>query len=251
MALLLIIVFGAVLLWLKMYTNHGQKLELKDYSGIHYQKAAKDASKRSFELIVKDSIHKVGQPGGLILSQNPAGGALVKENRKIYVDITKYNADEISLENLPPLYGTKYDIKSDVLNRIGIKTKVIGQEYDSGSPNHILRVSYEGRVIDGKNGRKKGVKIKKGSTLEFVVSKIEGGQVNVPDLVCSQYGGLNFLLQVYKLQLGSVENVGAITNQEKAYIISQFPTFEEGKMMAMGDKIEIKLQQELPESCKD
>jgi len=180
----------------------------------------------------------VGQPGGLILSQNPAGGALVKENRKIYVDITKYNADEISLENLPPLYGTKYDIKSDVLNRIGIKTKVIGQEYDSGSPNHILRVSYEGRVIDGKNGRKKGVKIKKGSTLEFVVSKIEGGQVNVPDLVCSQYGGLNFLLQVYKLQLGSVENVGAITNQEKAYIISQFPTFEEGKMMAMGDKFQ-------------
>lgn len=251
MAFLLIIVFGAVLLWLKMYTNHGQKLELKDYTGIHYKKAAKDASKRSFELIVKDSLHKVGQPGGLIISQNPSGGALVKENRKIYVDITKYNADEIALESLPTMYGREFTSVTTTLDRIGIKTKEIGKEYDSGTPNHILQVRYEGKIIAGKNGRKKGIKIKKGGTLEFIVSKREGGQVNIPDLVCTEYGGLGFVLDVYNLEIGALEKKGAITNMATATIISQSPTYAEGKMISMGDKIEIVVQQEKPESCED
>jgi len=111
MALLLLVIFGVTLLWLKAYTNHGQKLELDDYVGVHYQKATKDSKKESFELIVKDSIHKVGQPGGLIIAQNPPGGSLVKENRKIYVDITKYNPDEIALESLSAMYGTQYNSK--------------------------------------------------------------------------------------------------------------------------------------------
>ncbi|HUR30412.1 MAG TPA: hypothetical protein VMZ69_03210, partial [Saprospiraceae bacterium] len=33
-------------LWLKMYTHHGQELELPDYTGFQYEDAVKDARKK-------------------------------------------------------------------------------------------------------------------------------------------------------------------------------------------------------------
>jgi len=250
MALLLLLVFGGVLLWLRFYTNHGQKIEMKDYIGINYKEAAKDAKKHSFELIVKDSVHRVGKPGGLIIAQNPQGGSLVKENRKLYVDITKYNADEYDLTELSKMYGREYNNKVKELSYLNINTKIKGHRHDPGTPNHILEVWYDGRMIDGASGRKSGVKIKKGGTLEFVLSKIDGGAVPLPDLVCKQYGQVNFILSIHKLALGGIERAGAITERDKAYIIAQNPPFSEGSTINMGQTIEITIQQEQPESCK-
>lgn len=251
MLLLLLLVFGGVLLWLKVYTNHGQKLELRNYIDKPYKAAAKDAKKRSFELIVKDSVHKVGIPGGMIISQNPPGGAHVKENRKIYVDVTKYNADEIPLSSISILYGQEFQSKKMELNNLDIKTEITGYKHDSGSPDHILEVRYEGRLIEGASAKKKKVMIKKGDTLQFVLSKSDGGQVNVPNLVCQPYGSLNFLLGSYNVRLGSVEHLGAITDIQSAYIVAQKPAFREGAMMNMGESVAVIVQQERPESCDD
>lgn len=249
MALLVIIVLGAVLFWLRLYTNHGQQLELRDYVGMAYKDAAKDADKQTFEMIVKDSIHKVGKPGGIILSQNPPGGSLVKENRKLYVDITKYTADEIALSGLSVMYGRQYSSKVLELEGLDIKSKVRGYEHDAGEPDHILEVWYNNRLIDGESGRKSGVKIKKGDTLEFVLSKTDGGEVQIPDLVCMQYNEVGFLMPYTKVSIGAVEQMGAITNKEKAYVIAQDPPFEKGRKIRMGEKIQITIQQEQPESC--
>lgn len=251
MALLVILIFGGVLLWLKFYTNHGQEKELKDYIGMHIDKATKDAKKLSFEMIVKDSIHKVDQPGGLIIAQNPAGGSKVKENRKIYVDITKYKADEFDLSELSSMYGSEYNNKQKELAYLSINSKIRGERHDPGEPGHILEVWYEGRLIDGESGRKSNVKIERGGTLEFVISKIDGGQIEIPDLVCRQYGQLNFLLQSYKLKLGDVEiSGGAITDQNKAYIIAQEPEAGAGATINMGGQLKITIQQEQPISCQ-
>ena len=72
------------MLWLRIYTNHGQKLELPDYRNMSVEEARIDAQKKSFELIVNDSLFRVGTPGGIILNQNPEAGSKVKENRKVY-----------------------------------------------------------------------------------------------------------------------------------------------------------------------
>ena len=249
MALLVILVLGAVLFWLGIYTNHGQKLELRDYVGMSFKDASKDAKRNSFELIVKDSIHKVGKPGGVILSQNPPGASLVKENRKIYVDITKYTADELDLTSLSPMYGRQYNSKVNELSYLDIKSKVKGYRHDAGEPDHILEVWYNGRLIDGESGRKSNVKIEKGGTLEFVLSKSDGGSVNIPDLVCMPYNQVAFVLSQYKISIGGVEQMGAITDRNKAYIIAQVPAYSPGKTIQMGEKIEITIQQERPESC--
>jgi len=212
-------------MWLKMYTNHGQKLELRDYIGKDYEKAAKHADKHSFELIIKDSIHKVDQPGGRILSQNPSGGSLVKENRKIYVDVTKYVADEYDLEDLSQMYGGRYESKKNELSYLDIESNIKGYKQDPGEAGFILEVWYDGKMIVGENGIKKGTKIKKGGTLDFVLSKKDGGLVQIPELVCKKYSEAVFLLPYHRLDLGRVE-------------------------LAANTTIEITIQQEQPASCK-
>lgn len=250
MLLLVVIVLGGILLWLKSYTNHGQKLELKNYIEQPYKKAAKDADKNSFQLIVKDSVHKVGMPGGIILAQNPPPGALVKEDRKIYVDVTKYNADKIALSNLSTMYGRDYSAKKNELSYLDINTSIKGYRQDPGEADHILEVYYNGKLIEGASGQKKNVEIEKGATLEFVLSKIEGGQVDLPDLVCRRYRQVGWLLQQYKLNIGSIEPHGAITDRNSTYVISQDPPYSEGAVINMGESIHIIIQQEQPESCK-
>ncbi len=250
MAALLAVVFAAVLLWLRVYTNHGQKLELTSYVGQNFEEAASDAKKASFKLIVKDSIHKVGQPGGVILTQNPGAGNKVKENRKIYVDVTKYNPDEILLKNLSILYGRQYTAKVEELNSLEIKSNVKGYRYDIGESDHILEVWYDGRLVDGASGRKSNVKIKKGDTLNFVLSETKGAIVQIPDLVCQQFSTANFILDASQFDLGSVEQVGAITDVNTAYVIGQNPSYEDGRKINTGTLIEITIQQDQPESCK-
>ncbi len=250
MALLLLLVFGGVLTWLKMYTNHGQKLEVHNYIGKSYKKAAKHAKKESFQLIIRDSIHKVGIPGGQIIAQNPTGGSFVKKNRKLYVDVTKYLADEIPLERLPEMYGSSYKSVAEMLKNLDIESNITGYRHDPSSPDHILEVRYNGQLLVGASGKKSKATIKKGGTLDFILSKRDGAEIDLQDFTCRQYKSLGFMLEVLDLKLGAIERVGAITNQNEAWIIAQYPSYSEGKKIIQGESIEVTIQQEQPESCK-
>ena len=88
-ALFLMGIFLIVTLWLRWYTHHGESLLLPDYRDFSIEDARNDAEKKSFELLVADSVFIVGKKGGLILDQNPKGDSKVKQNRKIYVTVTK------------------------------------------------------------------------------------------------------------------------------------------------------------------
>ncbi|MBT8189330.1 MAG: PASTA domain-containing protein [Bacteroidia bacterium] len=250
MLLLVLFVFGGVLLWLRFYTNHGQRLELPDYNGKHIVEATEDAEDRSFQLVVKDSTHRVGVPGGIILSQNPKPGSRVKENRKIYVDVAKYNPDLIALADMRPMYGREYENKRKELASQFINSKIKGRRYDPGEPNHILEVWYEGELIDGNSGRKTGVNIKVGSTLEFIVSSYEGGQVSSTDYSCKTLREAKWIFDQYRLRIGDIERIGVITDMDNAYIIAQDPPHEEGKEIPFGTRINLSVQQEKPERCE-
>ena len=93
-AIFLLLVLGAILFWLSMYTNHGQKLEMPDYVSTHLDDASDDAEDKSFEIIVNDSIHIVGEPGGMIRSQNPLAGA-----RRIQKNIDHQSGHKIPIDS--------------------------------------------------------------------------------------------------------------------------------------------------------
>ncbi len=251
MVAFVVILLLVVLLWLKIYTHHGQKLELPDYREMHVDEAKIDAKKHSFEILVNDSIFKVGVEGGIILNQNPNPGSMVKEMRKVYVDISRYNATTNTLQDLPVMYGREFNGVKRSLSHLEIESEIKSYKYDAGEADHILEVWYNGEQIDGKAGRKNDVEIETGGTMSFVLSKKEGGEIKIPDLTCERLGNAKWKLQISKLKLGRIEKRGLITVPlDSAYIVQQMPSYTDSSSIQMGESINVLIQQEKPDICR-
>ncbi len=248
--LFVIVVITLVNLWLRSYTNHGQKLVLPNYIGENFNDAKTDANDRSFRISIADSVHIVGKPGGEIISQNPNPESTVKENRMIYVTVTKFNADRITVGSLPTLYGTNYESKCKDLSYLNINCSIQGYKHDRGAKDHILEVYYKGKLISSKNGRNNSVEIEKGATLDFVLSKPDGKELPLTDYTCMSLDQARFLMENEGLLLGTISGNGEITDEGSAYIADQSPRAKPGATIIMGELINFRIQQNKPSSCK-
>ena len=251
--LLLIGVFLAICIllgfgWLKIYTNHGQKLVLPDYEKKTLIESEKDAKTKSFKIIVTDSIHDLDYPGGIILSQNPPPNSLVKEKRKIYVTTTKFSPDLILLDDLPGLYGNPYTSMRTLIEGFGLRTKIQDYRFDSGPENTILEVIYKGDVIINREGKKPNFNLEKGGTLNFILAKSSGGVTKAPDLVCSEYATAEFLADSYRLILQVVDDEEITLDQyDGTFVTRQIPS--QGSELLMNDTIKIYLSRSKPSDC--
>ena len=244
-----VIVLLGIFYWLKSYTNHGQQLTLPDYIGDNIVEARKDAEEKSFEIVINDSIHIVGAEGGKILDQNPEGSMKVKENRKIYVTISKYNADLVPVSRFPILYGKNYDRKSrELKNAFELESKILDYKYDPGPPDHILAVIYKGDTIVSDTKRKIDTKIPKGSTLGFILSNQAGGELSVPDLTCKTYEEARFYLDAIGLYISAEFMNADVVDKNSAYIFKQEPSVN-GGTIGRGEGIQIYLTQKRPSNC--
>lgn len=243
------ICFGLTFLWLNSYTRHNQKLELPDYRGTLLDSATEDAARKTFRMHVLDSIYIVGKRGHEVIQQNPPPGSLVKENRTIYVTITKKSVDNVPFSRLPVLYGKDFGRKKrELYQSYQIESEVVGRRFDPGEPDHILEVRYNGKVISDKNGRNEDVLIDVGGTLQFVLSERKGGELSIPDLVCLTYAEAKFIIENSSLELGEIVTTGSITSVDSAYVTGQVPDPGEG-VMYMGDKIRLSLSANKPFNC--
>jgi len=244
-----IIVVVSLLIWLKVYTNHGQELILPDYVNMPLDEVIKNAEKKKFIIVVDDSTHIVGKKGGIILDQNPKPSAKVKENRKIYVTTTKYKADKIKLNDLPSLYGRNFDSKKRELDIMQIKSNIKDYKYDLGEPNYILEAYYKGKLIVSKEGKVDNVEIEKGSTIDFILSKKSGGSMQLPDLRCMTLEQAIFMIESTNLKLGAVRENGVLTDKSYGYVIDQIPAFSSEASITIGSTIEVIISQEKPIDC--
>jgi len=248
---LLYLVLFAVLFWLKSYTNHGQKIQLANYANMPFESAKSEAARQSFELIVNDSTHIVGRPGGIVLDQNPSPGSMVKEKRKVYVTTTKYNPDQIKVKDLPLLYGTDYDQAVADLKSRSLFAEIKAKKYDAGQPNHILEVWYKGnKIIDGDN-IKQSISIEKGAILEFVISDRKGGLFLVPDLACKKLADAQSYMLYSKLSIGEIIEDGDIADPKNSWIVSQTPQSDGLRELPEGSKLHVTISATKPSKCNN
>ena len=250
MVVSLVLVF-LVNLWLKQYTHHGQKLELPNFIELKLADATQLASENKFELIVIDSVHIVGKHGSLILNQNPEAGFHAKEGRKVYVTITKHNADMVNLNVLPELYGNNFERKKKELS-VGfqINSIVVGSVYDIGPEGHIMKVIYGNDTIITRNKKVRNLEIPRGGTLKFILSKQSGGSIEIPDLICQTYDAAKFLLNGYKLRAGQANADANVDDYDEAYVYKQSPAYSRGARVPMGTEFTLFLTQDLPSNCE-
>ncbi len=236
-----LVVFG-ILQWLKHYTNHGQKLEMPSYIDQHISDARDDADDRSFKMIVNDSVHIVGKPGGIIQNQNPKGGSLVKEDRKVYVTTTKYSADVIVLSKpLLPMYGKDYESIRNQLMQKAIASEIRDFVYDPLAPGTILEVWHNNKKISSSNLTLDSYKIERGSRLSFVVSTSDGGTFTIPNVVGLTYSQAEWAIQNSKFKIGQVTPVDSDLEEgdlQSAIIVDQNPKAD-GTQLEGGQTIDL------------
>jgi len=251
MGIFLLLIWLLNSLLLNLYTNHGQKLRLTNFVGQPLFKARKMAASRDYELVILDSVHLIGKPGGYVLNQVPKPNSFVKRGRKVYITISRFKADEILSDNIPNLYGEKYDFKKQEFESLyHIKLMIAETRYDPGPSGHILEASYHGMLLANEENKAKGLSLSKGDTVLVVISVDRGGEIDVPQLRCKTLGEAKLELSAMKIELGNINQEGDIEDQDNAYIIRQEPTYEKGKKIKMGSSVQLTISQTYPDDCE-
>ena len=107
MHLLLMVGVSAVILclvffFLRIYARQGQEYELPDVVGSNIVSVEND-NPLELDVVVMDSIFRPGEEGGIILTQDPKAGTMVKKGRKLYVTMTAYTPEDAVLPELAGL----------------------------------------------------------------------------------------------------------------------------------------------------
>lgn len=220
-----------VLLWLNIYTRHGQARPVPDFYGLTLQEAAKLANKNKLRFEVTDSVYTNTVPKGCIAEQNPKPGYKVKKWRRIILTI---NAIHPEMVEVPDLIGLPKRQAFVLLQTAGL---------EPGQLIYVPDISVDFVLKQMKDGREmmKGDSVEKGSTIDLVLGKgLSNERTPVPDLI-----GLNYE-QARRAVLGASLNLGAyifdntVTNGDdsvRAFVFRQNPEYSEINRLQLGSAV--------------
>lgn len=231
---------------MNVYTRHGSKIAIPNLVNQPIALAEQLSDSKGFSVVINDSIFVVGKPGGVVLSQNPNSGSFAKSGRKIYITVSKFVADMVSVSALPTLYGKSYHLKKKSLEEgFELVCDVVGYEFDQGSPDQILKVICGTDTIINKDQILDKYQIPRGGVLKFILSTQEGGYSNIPDLVCRKFPEASFMVTssgfLLKIRVGN--------GNQTEYVTAQEPNFQEGLSLKHGDTIFVDLGDRPPPHC--
>ena len=193
------VLIGGMLVYLDAYTHHGEQITVRPLEGRTLQEVEELLATNKLNYVVNDTGYTADLPPGAVISQNPKAGALVKENRTIYLTINDVEPPKVGL---PDLKYKSIRVATSILKtkdlRIG-KIDYRPSSEVSGNDNYILQVMFDGDTLTP------GDMIHRGATVDLVVSSgMEGGDVNTPTLIGLSLNELTVLLSAYQLNIGSV-----------------------------------------------
>jgi len=187
---------------LRIYTRHGESLQVHDYIGMAVEDAIRKADSRNFRMVVTDSIFMVDKAPNVVIDQTPSPLSRVKEHRRIYLTVTKATPDMVSLPDIVGSYN--YDQYARKLAWVNVRSKIIERQFDAKlEENTILHFYFNGKKYAEEDVRK-GLKVPMGATLDFVVTERLTGMVVVPDLVCKTYAEAAFIISSFNLNIGTL-----------------------------------------------
>ncbi|WP_140936569.1 PASTA domain-containing protein [Sphingobacterium lumbrici] len=204
--LFLLIYFG-----LKIYTKHGDALEVPILKGLHIEDAKRTLDRAGLEYTI-DSVYQMDAKPGLVIEQDPEASALVKSGRTIYLTIITQIAPEIAF---PDIIDKTFIEASAIIKNHSLK---IGDTvYVSDiARDVVLDAKFAGQPI------KAGRMISKGSNITLVLGNGRGAnEVEIPMVLNLTLAEAKFALQGLGLKIGNI--TGNISDTATARIIAQFP----------------------------
>lgn len=149
-----------VLLWLKSYTSHGEFVKVPELKGKTLDVVGIELKDNDLSMVVQDSANYNPRYAKYsVIEQQPIAGALVKENRKIYLVLNPSGYKKVEVPNI--IRRTIRQAKPN-LEALGFTIGEITFVDDIGK-DEVIQIKHKGKRI------KAGVMLEKTSKIDLVL----------------------------------------------------------------------------------
>ena len=220
---------------LKVITRHNKVIPVPDFSGLTEADARIVAKRANIRTEVTDSVYISRMEKGVVFSQNPAPGSLVKKDRSIKLTI---NARQTKMVKMPNLVGYSLrQAKTEILSSGLTVGKLVYRE--DLATNNVLDQFIAGRYVAP------GTDVEAETPVDLLLGlSPEDNTTYIPYLV-------GFTLPIAKdnifdnsLNLGNVSYDETVQNYQdtlSAVVYQQTPAYHPGAPVTMGTTIHLKL----------
>lgn len=144
LATVLLVWFG--MLWLGIWTRHGDTITVPPVKDIGYDKAISTLTHMGLKGIVSDSVYDTRVAPGTVIEQNPKSGTVVKEGREVFLTITAFSPKVVTL---PALTDISLRQARSILEGLDIKN-IVERRVPSDFKDLVVGVRYKGsRLLPG------------------------------------------------------------------------------------------------------
>lgn len=228
-----LIILLIILLWLRIYTHHGQAIMVPDLAGLTLDEVEDVTASRNLRYEVVDSVYSSEMPRGTVIKQNPKASSKVKKNRKIFLTM---NAITPEMVFMPQLVGLSIRQARLALHNAGLTLGDIKYRPDYAINNVLQQMHGDSVIIEG-------TEIRKGEIIDLVLGMgLSNETTRVPDLVGLYLDEAREVITDYYLNIGAITFDSSMTDGEdsaNAFIWRQYPEFDELRRMNMGMQMDI------------
>ena len=223
-----IVILAVAFFFIRLYARQGKEYEMPDYVGKNIAEAMA-TNEIDLDFVVQDSIFRKDSEGGIILTQDPKGGTMVKSGRKVYVSITAYNADDAIM---PELAGLSVRQAVSELYALGL---TVGRLTFVEDPykNSVVEQTCKGRTLYA------GQQIARGSVVYLVVGSGDGtGENSVPFVIGKTSDKARKDILSVSLNVGE-EHFRGVKNKATAVVYRQEPDYTGVNKYPYGTNVEL------------
>lgn len=209
-----LVVLMVVLFFVRIYARQGEEYELPDVVG-HNIAELQDDNPIELDVVVMDSIFRPGEAGGLILTQDPKAGTMVKKGRKLYITMTAYTPEDAVLPELAGLTVRQ------AVNELYAEGLVVGKLKFVEDPykNNVIDQTCKGKTIYA------GQQIERGSVVDLVVGLGDGsGRSVVPFTIGKTADKARRDIVSASLNVGR-EHYSGVKHRQTAVVCRQEPDY--------------------------
>ena len=221
------------LLWLNIYTRHGQARPVPNFKGLSIEQVDQVAKKAKVKYTVIDSVYTNTVSKGAVVEQNPVPGFKIKKWRNISLIV---NATKPEMVAMPDLIDLPLRQAATIIGNSGLEIGSLIYKPDL-SIDVVLNQQYNGRDIAP------NPPIAKGSDINLVLGKgLSEKRVSVPNLLGLSYDNARNRIISASLNVGTCvfdKTVRSAQDTLMAFVYQQNPSSGKNEVMQLGSAVYI------------
>ena len=229
LALVVVLFLAFFFVYLPFTTNHGQTITVPDVTRLSFDEMQNTLGDRNLRYEVSDCTFVAGAQPLTVIQQYPRPNAKVKEERKIYLTITKRVAPMVPMPTL-----TDLTLMSAKLSLRSMGLELGEQNYvPDVAKNSVLRQLYNGKEITP------GTPIPKGAKIDLEIGDGLGNTMfAIPDVVGLPLDEAEAAIRGSNLKVGTKISVDD-PEKEVGTVVRQRPEARPGERIRVGEAMDI------------